>query len=142
MSGAFTADMDLPAVVVQLNAMKDELTERFKANENDHQNLRTTIGALQQELEALKAYQSDLGGRLANVQQGLASTSDQARAVLETIVSDARRAFEEVRGEGLTSLKAAMEQHEAGLQALYTTLSDRVRFDLLGVRAELDAQCI
>ena len=132
MTEAFTADMGTAAMVGQLNAMRDELIERFKVNENDHKTMRST-------LDTLALDQADLGGRLANVQQALATTTDQAQAVLEVIITDARKAFEEVRGEGLLALRAAMEQHEAGLRALHASLSDQVRNDLLGVRAELDA---
>ena len=62
MSGAFTTNMDIPAMVVQLNAMNDGLAERFRANESDHQNLSAMIGVL-------GTSQSELGGRVALVQQ-------------------------------------------------------------------------
>ena len=102
MSEAFTVDMGTAATIGQLNAMRSELIERFKVNENEHRDMRSSLDALQTD-------QADLGGHIANVQQELASTADQARAVHEVIISDARRAFEEVRGEGLTALKAAVE---------------------------------
>ena len=90
-------------------------------------------------IEILKADQPDLGGRLANVQQGLAVTTDQAREILEKIITDSRTALIEVRCEGLLTLQAAMRQHEESLRALHTTWTDQVRFDLLGIRTELDA---
>ena len=64
---------------------------------------------------------------------------DQAREMLENIFTDSRTALIEVRGEGLLALQAAMTQHEEALRALHTTLTDQVRFDLLGIRTELDA---
>ena len=83
--------------------MTDELIKRFDMNEKDHERARAAI-------EILKAGQSDLGGRLANVQQGLAATTDQAREILEKIVTDTRTALREVRGEGPLGLLAAMTQ--------------------------------
>ena len=90
-------------------------------------------------IEILKADQSDLGGRLANVQQGLAVTTDQAREIFERIIKDSRTALMEVRGAGLLALQAAMTQHEDALRTQHTTVTDQVRFDLVGIRTELDA---
>ena len=122
MSFTFSVDMGTPALVAQLNAMREELIKRFDMNEKDHESVRAAI-------EILKADQSDLGGRLANVQQGLAVITDQAREILEKIITDSRAALIEVRGEGLLALQAAMTQHEEALRALHTTLTDQVRFD-------------
>ena len=132
MSFTFSVDMGTPALVAQLNAMREELINRFDMNEKEHESVRAAI-------EILKADQSDLGGRLANVQQGLAVTTDQAREILEKIITDSRTALIDVRGEGLLALQAAMTQHEEALRALHTTLTDQVRFDLLGIRTELNA---
>ena len=82
---------------------------------------------------------SRLTSPISNVQQGLAVTTDQAREILEKIITDSRTALIEVRGEGLLALQAAMTQHEEALRALHTTLTDQVRCDLLGIRTELDA---
>ena len=83
--------------------MRGELIKRFDTNEKDHERVRAAI-------EILQAGQSDLGGRLANVQQGLAATTDQAREILENIITDSRTALIEVRGEGILALLAAMTQ--------------------------------
>ena len=113
----FSVDMGTPALVAQLNAMREQLIKRFDMNEKDHESVRAAI-------EILKADQSDLGGRLANVQQGLAVTTDQAREILEKIVTNSSAALIEVRGEGLLALQAAMTQHEEALRVLHTTLTD------------------
>ena len=132
MSFTFSADMGTPALVAQLNAMREELSKRFDTNEKNPESVRAAI-------EIFKADQSDLGGHLANVQQGLAVTTDQARQILEKIITDSRAALIEVRGEGLLALQAVMTQHEEALQALHTTLTDQVRFDLLGIRTGCNA---
>ena len=42
MSGAFTALMGTEAMVDQLNAMREELIQRFKSNEDEHERLRAS----------------------------------------------------------------------------------------------------
>ena len=132
MAGAFTVSMGAEAMAAQLNQMRDELVARFRANEDEHEKLRNAT-------ETVKAEIADLGGKLSTVQLNLSSTADQARAVLETMIAEARKALGTVRGEGLMALQAAMAKHEADLRGLYTTLGDQVRQEFLGVRAELDA---
>ena len=132
MSGTFTSQMGEESMAAQLNAMRDELVQRFKANEDEHERLRAAT-------ESVRSDFNDLSGRMGAVQLSLDSTTDQARALLATMIDDCRKALDGVRGESLLALHSAMAKHEADLRGLYDTLASQVRHDLLGVRAELDA---
>ena len=94
MSGAFTAQMGTDAKITQLNVMRDELIQRFKANEEEHERLRVAT-------EAVKDDVVDLRGRLSGVPMSVLTIADQARLVLEKLIVDLSKAMESVRGEGL-----------------------------------------
>ena len=125
MSGTVTADMGAEALAAQLNAMRNELIAGFGANEDEHDRLRAAT-------EAVKSEVSDLNGRLNIVQLTLSATIDQARALLETMVTESRTALDAIRGESMMALQAAMSKYEADLRRLYDTLSGQVRHDLMG----------
>ena len=62
--------MGAEAMAAQLNAMRDELVQRFKANEDEHERLRAAT-------ESVRSDFNDLSGRIGAVQLSLDSTTDQ-----------------------------------------------------------------
>jgi hypothetical protein len=68
-------------LAAQLNAMRDELIARFQANEDEQKRLRSAT-------EAVKSGVSDLSGRHGTVQLTLSTTTDQACALLETMITE------------------------------------------------------
>ena len=132
MSDTFTAQMGAEAMAAQLNAMHLALVQRFTANEQEHERLRSAT-------ESIGSDFNDLAARVGLVQNSLSSTADQARAILATMIDDGRQALVGIRGECLLALQAAVAKHEADLRGLHDSLTSQVRHELLGVRAELDA---
>ena len=150
MAAAFNSQMTAEDLAKQLNVMSDELKQRFRDNDQEHQRLRDAVDSvsgklditqktLDETIEAMKAEVGSLGGKIGNVQQSLETTTGQARVVIETLATESRAALEAVRGEGLVSLQSAMQKHEADLRTLYDTLVSQVSKEFIGVRAELDA---
>ena len=103
------------------------LIKRFE----DHKSVRAAI-------EILKADQSDLGGRLADVQQGLEVTTDQARNSRK----DHHRLPRGVDGGAwrrAPRCPSCDDTARGGAASSDTTLTDQVRFDLLGIRTATQA---
>ena len=81
MAALFTPQMAFDALVVRLNEMRAELTQRFQANEDEHRRLREAVAEAQDQV-------SSLSGRLGSTQLTLDATTAQGREVLEALTQD------------------------------------------------------